>query len=223
VVEFQGPRSNGYTSPAGHYSLSNHLGYFRYSVDPMTTQVGFWNEFHSSYGYYWYDPSLELRRTFEGTNWTLETKCIAYLPYTNGRSCIFDVNFGDGSTGSIRFSTGIGRDLGNPGTSSGISMVTGHYNTSTGGPQMVALANSGSFEFPSGAGDLDTITYELSRNGNILFSRYRLGEGTWQSYLTYDTDTLLANLTQTIVISGGSWFNSAGSYFDFDYIKLTQN
>ena len=63
---------------------------------------------------YWYDPSLELRRTIGGTAWTLETKLDYYMPLTNGRSVGFTVGFGDPASGASYYEANFsaGRDSG---------------------------------------------------------------------------------------------------------------
>jgi hypothetical protein len=44
---------------------------------------------------------------------------------------------------------------------------------------------------------------------------------TWNPGFTHDMGALLDGLEQTVVVTGLSWFNTGGSYADWDYIKVT--
>src|SRR5439155_2542550 len=43
---------------------------------------------------------------------------------------------------------------------------------------------------------------------------------TWSTLMTKDFGTALNALPQRLSITGGSWFSSAGSYADWDYVSL---
>lgn len=217
VIPYTGPRTYNYSSPANHYSLTERPGALRYYVDPMTTGSGWENGWQKVLSTYWYDPGLELRRPFSGADWTLETKFAYYLPLTNGRGFSFNVVFGDPTDGNPYYTASFGasRDSGySPDSrfSAGLFLYTPETKVSTN------LANK---IYNDGRIDAATRHLRLVRSGNVLTAAVSMDGIRWEQVYSQNIGSALDGLQQTILIRGSSWFNSAGSYAEWDYVRLT--
>jgi hypothetical protein len=218
VVEFTGSRVYGYTSPANHYSLSDRAGYLRYMLDPMTHGDGFWNGFQTTYGQHSccnHDPGVELRREITGEYWELEAQADFYMPYTNGRGLDLNVYFGDGNYGTYLLRFHQGRDVN--GYYNGIFLIDGSADPPFYGPH---LADSAYF-YDLYAPPETSVYLRLQRNGGELTASRSVDGLVWDTAFIYDLGHELDGLNQTLVITGLSWFNAAGSYADWDYVSLT--
>lgn len=223
VVEFPGPRSHGYPLPANHFSLAAAPGFLRYYVDPMTYPEGFLSGFITPppdrWGYR-YDPGLELRRTFGGDQWTLETKVQYYMPFSNYRAFELRVYFGDGGPGTVYLNIQRVRDGPWPsGTPEAapvfvnlVRMIAPH-NTPPRDRDVLETAS-----LPPTSADL--YYYRIQRAGGVLSAQWSADGMTWTTLFERDMGPELDELAQRVVVVGGSWFTPANSYADYDYIRL---
>jgi hypothetical protein len=217
IVEFTGTRVYGYTSPANHISLTDNLGYLRYYVDRMTHRNGFAYNFQKwSSVSYTYDPGLELRRTISGENWLLEAKASYYLPYTNGRDFVLDVYFGNGNIGTFSVQFQRGRDV----NQNMLRIILAKKTDSD--PWRYPLVEDMYIQYvPNDPADFSTFYFRLERAGGELTTMWSEDGATCDTAFNHDMGTLLDGLTQTVVVTGESWFNPEGSYADWDYITVT--
>ena len=217
VVPFTGTRVNGYTSPANHVSLTDHPGYLRYYLDPMTYAFGFLNNYQTFVNVYPYDPGLELHRLFSGEHWVFETKAHYYMPYTNGRGQEADIYFGDGGVNTFEVNVHpLSRRR-------GVLERHGHNTSKKTGPShgdITTLESFGIYDAVNGPAD-STYSYRLERNGSVLTASWSPDGAKWNTAWSRDMGSQLDGLQQRLVIVGVSWFIPAGSYADYDYVRLT--
>jgi hypothetical protein len=220
VVEFTGTRVYGFTSPANHISLADNPGHLRYYLDPMTHHDGFLNNYQTTYAYHSccdHDPSLELHRLFSGDAWTLEFKASYYMPFSNGRNESVRIYFGNGGPGTFYLWVYRWRDgpwpMGTPETiPMGLALM---QKTGPALSDQVVLETIYAPPAPA-----DTYHVRAERNGGVLTIQWSVDGTTWTSAFTHDLGTQLNGLEQRVVITGHSWFTPAGSYADYDYIRL---
>jgi hypothetical protein len=74
---------------------------------------------------------------------------------------------------------------------------------------------------PNNPADFSTFYFRLERAGGELTTMWSEDGATRDTAFNHDMGTLLDGLTQTVVVTGESWFNPAGSYADWDYITVT--
>jgi hypothetical protein len=154
-----------------------------------------------------------MRRTISGENWLLEAKASYYLAYTNGRYFTLNVYFGDGGIGTFSVQFQRYRDLGE----NRLRVM------------LVEKADSDPHIWPALKyadaicldEDYSTYYFKLERKGGVLTAMWSEDGATWNTAFTHDMGMLLDGLTQTVVISGLSWFNTGASYADWDYITVT--
>jgi len=214
IVGYTGARAYDYAEPANHYSLTDNPGHFRYYLDRMTHPDGYWNGFQPSVnGYstpdFQHDPGLELRRSFAGTNWTLETKVDYYLPASNGKWHELRVYFGDGSDGTICVKIWRYEDAGSSGQNDlDFFILEKTGMESTGRPATNTVAT---YHIP---GALYSFYYRIARNGSELTLLWSPDNAAGNTACSAALGTKLATATQSIVIAGLGWFAPNGSYVD---------
>lgn len=211
---FVGSREYGYPLPANHFSLTDQPGRLRYLLDPMTHPDGFLNNYQKTYLYhssYNHDPGLELLRQFSGDRWSFETKVSYYMPPTNGRSLSTRVYFGDGGVDTYYVTFTRGRDIGY-----NALYVDLHHQTGATLADIVSLENV-NIDNSNPATDY---TYRLERLGGVLTALWSTDGISWNQAFSHDLGNSLDGLEQRVVLAGLSWFNSVGSYVDYDYISL---
>ena len=219
VVQFTGTRVYGYTSPANHFSLSDNPGQLRYILDPMTHGDGFAYGFQTSYGLHSccnHDPGLELRRAFSGENWLFAAKADYYLPYTNGRNFALNVYFGEGGIGTYSVQFLRGRDVNQNYLRIILAERTGADPWNY--PLIEDVSNGFSI---FGGPDFFTLHFQLMRAAGVLTALWSTDGINWNTAFSHDMGTQLNGLNQRVVISGLSWFNTGGSYADYDYVSVT--
>lgn len=207
------PRAEGQMSPANHFSMTDNPGHLRYYVDPMTLPFGFVNDYATYHATYDYDPSLEISRSITGDAWTLETVANYYMPYTNGRGLGSITYFGDGAstTYAVRF-TRI-RDLS---THNYFDVnIVQYIDGDVGNTVNVAMAG----QIPI-TDDDETIHTRLVRDLGQLTASWSQDGATWNDAWSVDMGTALDGLDQQVTLVGNSWFNTGGSYVDYDYVSL---
>jgi hypothetical protein len=67
----------------------------------------------------------------------------------------------------------------------------------------------------------DRYYYRLERAGETLTALWSTDGVVWNTALTRDMGTELDGLSQRVVLAGLSWYTPAGSYADYDYVRLT--
>ncbi len=218
VVEFTGTRSYGYTSPANHFSLSDSPGHLRYYLRPMTHPDGFLNNYQTTYGWHSccnHDPGLELHRAFSGDNWVFEGKADSFMPFSNGRTFLTRIYFGDGNATTFFVSFERWRDVNWNAFGARLSEKTG--------PELSDIVGleSGWHEYDVSAPGYTTVYFQVRREGSLLTASWGTDGVTWDMLFSRDMGTALENFEQRVVVTGSSWFNTVGSYADYDYIRLT--
>jgi hypothetical protein len=220
VITYTGPfpRVFGYTTPANTMSLTARPGYLRYSLEPMTYEAGFVNAYRTTQpgeaSCCPMDPSLELQHKFTGDHWLLETKLDSYMPYTNGRGFRLQVYFGDGGPGTYVVPLWRQRDVnqnwhGVLFLRSGAHLVDG-----------VRVHPDAYADLPVNDGPNASAWFRLRRDGGLLTASISFDGSTWNVLESVDMGTALDGLEQRLSLTGGSWFNTAGSYADWDYVSL---
>jgi hypothetical protein len=72
-----------------------------------------------------------------------------------------------------------------------------------------------------GGPDFFTLHFQLMRAGGVLTALWSTDGTNWNTAFSHDMGTQLNGLNQRVVISGLSWFNTGGSYADYDYVSVT--
>jgi hypothetical protein len=222
VVEYTGPfpRAHGFTSPANHFSLTDNPGHLRYHLDPMTHGDGYLNDHQTTFGFHSccnHDPGLELHRTFGGENWLFETKASYFMPFTNGRSLDIRIYFGDGSTNTLSVLFQWFRDVNQNRLGIFLKEKTGPTDFFFGGTTLEGEIESFDLLGPSSA----TFYFRLERANSTLAAMWSDNGTTWNTAFIRNMGTQLNGLEQRVVVTGLSWFNTGGSYADWDYIAVT--
>jgi hypothetical protein len=222
AVEFTGSRVYGFPPPANHYSLTDKPGHLRYYVDPMTHPDGFWRGFMTAspgeLSCCAHDPGLEIRRGINGEWWLLEGKVDFHMPYANGRGLEVRVYFGDGNPGTWGVRMNHQRDVNQNSFAALLRQQTGTTIldlVQTDGA--VENLGDGSADEPAD----NTYYLRVERAGSVLSTSWSTDGSTWTPGWSRDMGVQLNGLTQTVVITGHSWFVPAGSYADWDYVRLT--
>lgn len=144
------------------------------------------------------------------------------MPFSNGRNLELRVYFGDGDVntyyvGFIRGRDGpwdgqpernpielrLARKIGAAGTDADMIMIRRETPT-----------------FTPADPSYSTFYYRLERQGGVLTAMWSPDGTTWTTGFSEDLGAQLDGLNQRVVLTGGSWFSPAGSYADYDYIKL---
>jgi len=215
------PRAYGST-PGNHYSLTDNPGYLRFWLDPMTHWDGFLNGYGTTYGYHsccTHDASLEIHRQFSGDNWRFEAGGIFHLPYTNGRVFAVRLYFGTGAVPTFWVQLTRGADLRTNNVSLSLYQKTGP-----------ALSDQTTLQYfqPNGDWYYGTNNYpnpaplffRVERAGGVL-TAYWSDDGTaWNAAWSHDIGSALNGLDQRVVVTGYTWYNTYGSYADWDYVSV---
>jgi hypothetical protein len=182
----------------------------------MTHGDGFVNGYQPTFGEHsccTHDPGLELHRTFGSTDWLLETKASYHMPFTNGRQLDLRVYFGDGGPGTFFVRLWRVADVNQNDLHVLLMKQTG---TTVSTLTVLAIAT-----VPLGSATDTTHFFRLERAGGVLTPLLSDDGVTWNPTWSHDFGSALDGLDQRVVISGLSWFNSAGSYADYDYVTIT--
>lgn len=209
---------SGFPPPANHHSLTDRPGFLRYYLDPMTHFDGFWNGYQPTFGEHsccTHDPGLELHRPLTGDHWLFEARADFHIPFTNGRRLDLRVYFGSGGTGTIGAALARGRDV----NSNYVAGTLHRQDGATVSSLTLLEAASQSFGL-SGTAD-DSYYYRLERAAGVLTALWSTNAINWNVFWTHDFGSGLDGLQQRVVITGLSWFNTGGSYADWDYINVT--
>jgi hypothetical protein len=216
VIPYSGsiPRAHGNTGPANSFSLTATPGRLRYTLNPMTHGDGFINGYQTTTGVHsccTHDAGLEISRPLSGDHWLLEFKADYFMPFSNGRALNLDVYFGSGGTGTYLARFGRGRDTGTNDFRTTLDQLSGPF------PSLTPLG----YRLEQTSGDINTVIYQLIRNGGNLSARWSEDNGaTWIEGYSVDLSGALGSLEQRVSFSGLSWFNPAGSYADYDYVSF---
>ena len=224
VREYAGPvpRVHGIMSPANRISLTANPGRLRYILEQMTHQDGYWSGFQSTFSFHSccnHDPGIELRRAISGEHWVLETKATYFMPYANGRQQELRVYFGDGGAGTVTAVLGRGRDVNQNWISAFVREKTG-ASLSDVVYLHFAYENFPVFPAPDDRTMVD-VWFRLERGGSVLTASWSMDGVAWNTFLSVDMGAKLDGKPQRVVVAGASWFVPAGSYAEYDYIRVT--
>lgn len=222
VYDFSGTRSNSLVSPANHFSLSDATGALRYYLDPMTHGDGFLNGYLTTSGQHSccsHDPGQEVFRSLNGDQWILETKVTYFMPISNGRTLDIRVYFGDGGLNTYYAGFMRGRDT--------------EYNEISAfivrkdGPDPVDFTYLDrlpirTYSYGGTEGDLAIIHYRIVRDGSMLRLLWSDNGSEWNGIVSRDLGAGLEGAAQRVTLTGLSWFNSVGSYAEYDYLRFTR-
>lgn len=216
LIQYPGARVFGFSSPANHFSLIDHPGHLRYYLDPMTHADGFINGFQTTFSEHSccnHDPGLELRRTFEGEEWTLESKVTYHMPFANGRHFGLRIYFGDGGPGTFFLVLDRTRDVN--------FNRSALYLVEKSGPALFDRTFHQFVQVDMGNITANTQWFRIERAGDVLTALWSDDGITWNTAWVHDLGNALDGLDQRVVITGLSWFVPAGSYADYDYVSVT--
>ena len=213
---FQWPGSNiyGYRH-LGRISLTDHPGYLRYYVDPMTsgTSRGYRPRFS---GYYWFYPALELRRALAGRRWTLQARVTySMVEGANGRDLELGVVFGEARRRAVLRITN-NRDIVPQERGLSVAFHVGPWNVPLSGTETA-------YRSPADTSGLAPFTYvwRISRRDSVLSVEISDDEGGhFQPLFTTTLKREWRTQPQALILTGGSWFVPAGTYADWDYIRF---
>ncbi len=220
------PRAHGFGLPANDFSLTANPGHLRYTLNPMTHYDGYLNNYQTTFSFHSccnHDAGLELHRAFGGEQWLLEARASYFMPFANGRLLDIRVYFGDGGANTIAVRFDRHRDgpfpFGTP-ESAPVRVILQKKL----GPSLADFYAPGSvLEFevvaPNPAGD--QYYFRLERAGSVLTAMWSYDGAGWNTAFSRDMGIGLDGLDQRVVIAGLSWFVPAGSYADYDYVRLT--
>ena len=208
--------ASGFPPPANDSSLLANPGHLRYTLNPMTHGDGFVNGYQPTFAEHScciHDAGLELHRTFGGTDWLLDAKASYHMPFTNGRQLDLRVYFGNGGPGTFFVRLWRVADVNQNDLHVLLMEQTG---TAVSSLTVLEIAT-----VPLGGATDTTHFFRLERAGGVLTPTLSDDGVTWNPTWSHDFGSALDGLEQRIVITGLSWFNSAGSYADYDYITVT--
>lgn len=215
-------RAHGFTQPGNRYSLSDSPGYLRYLLDPMTHSDGFLNGYATTFGQHSccnHDAALEIHRMVSGQNWLFETRGIFHLPFTNGRSFAARIYFGAGAVPTYSVWLWRGADVNQNFVVLGLSQKTGPdlaNQTTLRIHQPNGTWYYGTFNYPTAP-----LFFRVERAEGLL-TAYWSDDGTvWNTAWSHDLGSALDGLEQRVVLTGLSWFNTGGSFADWDYVAVT--
>jgi hypothetical protein len=200
------------------YSLTDNPGHLRYSLDAMTHDDGYLNGYQPTTGYHsccTHVAGMELQRSFTGGDWTFDTKVDYFMPFANGRRLGPRIYFGGGGPGTFYVVFERGRDV-HPFNGLVIRLVEKFgptLNDQTTLEQHVV--DLGGFGPPE-----STHYFRLERAGGVLTAKFSDDGVTWTTAWSRDLGSQLDGLDQRVVIAGLSWFVPAGSYADYDYVRV---
>ncbi len=209
IIEYKGRNVYGFSS-FGKYSLESNPGSLRYSLDQMMVP-GVRTRSSSNYSY-WHYPSLELRKSFRGTHWELETG-VTYVSIdgADARNLILQVQFNEEASDNCLLEIDRRWEWYNQNCFGTRLVVAGRelsYNTRLSLPEDVTEELRYSCRIRIARRDT-LVTVDLSRDG-IHFHRV-MAETVPREHL---------GSIQQLVLTGGAWFTPAGSYADWDYFRL---
>lgn len=213
VVSYTGTRSYGYTTPANSYSLTASPGNLRYSLEAMTHEWGFVTNYQQMCC--WYDPGLDLVRTFTGDRWTFETKMHTYMPFTNGRGFRAQLAFGSGGPGTYLVQMWRQRDV----NQNWWGMMT-WLQSGTNWDGMARVIDDVYENLPLYGPADETGWFRVRREGSVITAWFSFDGTSWTQMAAHDFGTALDGLPQRVILNGESWFVPAGSYADWDYVSL---
>lgn len=201
VYENTGVRSYGLTYPANHYSLTDHPGYLRYYLDPMTSGNAITGV--ASPGY---DLPLTFYRPLTGDQWTLESKIDFHMPWGyNGRTLFQLIGFGAPGPDYREDGLAYYRD-------SGFAANRLYFCQRTNCPFL---------DLGAGGPADSQLWLRMTRNRGLLELFYSLDSQSWTKGDQYDWGSALDGLDQRFVLSGASWWFPGGSYADWDWVRFT--
>jgi hypothetical protein len=216
------PRSHGFTQPGNRYSLTDNPGSLRYMLDPMTYSEGFTNGYATAVpgeiSCCFHDAGLELHRSFTGDNWRFEAGGTIVMPPTNGRHFAMRIYFGSGGAPTYWVEL---RRVGDVNQNQVVLLLvekTGPALNNTFYHQSIAPNSPwyyGPGQFPT-----RPIFFRADRAGGVITAYWSDDGLAWQQAFSHDLGNALNGLSQRVFISGLSWFNTGGSYADWDYVSL---
>jgi hypothetical protein len=214
VFDYGGPRNNGQTSPANHYSLTENPGTLRYALDPMTataSSLGYEPRFDGTW--YWYDPGVELSRELGGSDWQLDvTETYAVPLVVNAAHFETAVRFD--SSGPLEAGCFYAR-YSNDDVGQGTNPEHNYFSA--------GCSFGGSWTSWAGLETSITRAVRFVRSANVLSVLESADGDTWTELVRAEIPEELRCVRQELQISGGSWFSPAGSYVDIDAASFVRN
>ena len=186
----------------------------------MTHYDGFLNDYATTFAIHsccTHDAGLDLLRQFTGDHWQLDARADYYLPYTNGRYFELRLYFGDGTNPTYVVRAARLRDL----TSAAYLDLRKYSGESLWDYYTYSLPLEQDWSIPVSSGDYDTLYWRFEREGGLLTAQWSSDGLVWTTAWSHDFGSALDGLDQRVVITGICWFNTGGSYADWDYISLT--
>jgi len=210
---YQWKKPNVYGAKSfGRYSLTDHPGWLRYYVDPMTVP-GRSSNYLPGFDewWYWYYPSLEIRRLLHGDRWTLETRMTFSMVYgANSRNLRLIIYFA-------------------PQKELQAALTIAQDKTHNGGRLVVVLndgekhiARNDSCLSPGDRPGVANMTYRflITRLDSLITVEMSEDDDDYRPVLRGVLPPRLRQPLQQLALTGGSWFVPAGSYAEWDYFRF---
>ncbi|MFH1962385.1 MAG: hypothetical protein ABIJ30_05865, partial [bacterium] len=205
--------SSGWEISAGRgsYSLTDNPGYLRYIIQG---RAGGSNSTDPNW-----PPSLGIYRAFTGSKWILHAKAIYHIHgKNNGESTgaqyqQITIDF-DNTNNDVHFNRGVdwwyNRD--NPDYTNGLLMAS---QDNAGQSQNLVAPDD---VYDNNGWISHTYWYEIERDGNQVFMRYSYDGETYRNAYTASLPNEAGD-NQRVLIDASVW-STAGSYVDWDFIKI---
>lgn len=216
-------RTNGFTYPGNHFSMTDNPGYLRFWLDPMTHYDGFLNSYETVPSNFYscciHDAGLEILRSFSGDKWLFEAGGNFQLPYSNGRYFSIHLYFGNGSVPTYWVQLRRGADVSGNLVDLGLIQKTGpllHEQTNLEYFNPNGSWYYGDYNYPNAP-----LYFRVERSGGLLSASWSDDGETWNNAWSHDLGTALDGLEQRVAFGGLCWFVPAGSFVDWDYASIT--
>jgi hypothetical protein len=192
----------------GTYSLTAQSGFLHYDLHGPRAYSGWTNNYQDNNGW---SPSLEIARTFNGTQWKLSAKVRYRLRWagTGAQGPTFWIVFGD----NPRMYLQIDR------------IIDEWYSSNVLGARLVDSTTVAENATMIASDDVvtndwldHTYWYEITRNGQEIIVSYST-DGVNYSEVLSGTLQHAAQSSQKIILDGSVW-TTAGSFAEWDYITV---
>jgi len=190
------------------YSMIDNPGHLRYYLGAMAMGGQ-----QPSLSHYWYYPSLQLFRIFEGACWQIDMKVTYFLPYSNAKSFSFSIGFGKQfePAAKIRIQKKIDQiDMGNQPVHFTIIINDNGQETRHHIFPMVDLRYV----------ELMTYYFRIVRLESQFLLLWSLDGNYFETIMKYKIYGLDNDVEQYFKIEGVSWFTPTGAYAEFDYVNV---
>ncbi|MDD5492992.1 MAG: PKD domain-containing protein, partial [bacterium] len=199
--------------PYGSYVVEN--GALKYYVSAMQHDSSYYDASGPDWQGIDYYPGLLLARPFQGEDWTFETKINYYMPNSTGRGLSTQIWIGE---------DGVRPSMDNSGNNNGretFGLYIYRYSDQAG-----YGTNTDILQIGASSGQITTVPvnntyFKINRKGKVFTVMCSSDGAHYETALTVTAPAAIYGKTQKIVIGGRSFYFPAGSYSEYEYIRLT--